>query len=108
MREKQQAAEQRKIERMADSEDRIVRISQHELESKISNFRNTVFLTDHIWDRREKRQEIFAIFDNFWVVNKAYWTRKNKKDLELTIGKIIQNSLYFLPISTIVSPVLYV
>jgi ABC-type multidrug transport system fused ATPase/permease subunit len=62
MREKQQAAEQRKIERMADSEDRIVRISQHELESKISNFRNTVFLTDHIWDRREKRLEIFAIF----------------------------------------------
>ena len=86
MREKEQKREQERLLRIANSDERLVKIAQHEMESKLENFSKAIFTTDDVWQRREQRNDLFACFDTFWKINEEYWIRKNKKDLELIIG----------------------
>jgi hypothetical protein len=82
--ERLQAEEKRRKEMAA--EDRFLKLYWVALDEKRHLFEAEEFLVDDSWKRREKRLELYDLFDSYIGASDEYWDKKDAKELELMKG----------------------
>lgn len=82
--EKQQERARRQAELMA--EDRHMKLAWSTLEKHRFEFEETEYSVDRVWECKEKRDQMYALFDSFVVIAKEYWDEQDDKELKLNIG----------------------
>jgi hypothetical protein len=80
------AKEKRQREIEAAAEDRFMKAAWIKLEKKRFEFEDNEVSVERAWEAKERRDEIYALFDEFLVVAREYWEVADDKELKLTIG----------------------
>ena len=69
------------------AEDRFMKLYWVALDTKRSDFEDEEFLVDDVWNRTEKRVEMYDILDNYVSAADDYYLTKDQKELVTMIGE---------------------
>jgi len=67
-------------------EERRQKMAQAEFESKVLSFTERKFTTDDIWERRELREELFVLFDEYYDIKDITLRERNARKTLITEG----------------------
>ena len=68
------------------AEDRFMNAAWIALEKKRYEFEDLEFSVERAWEVKERRDELYALFDTFLEKAKEYWDVQDEKEMRLTIG----------------------